>query len=148
MMRPIVRHLLPGSVLGSASDPSSGRAYGKSGTHGGTGTGTGVKLRTMTTAIELEDDSSTKNFSDRNFTNRDPHDVETGSSNSSDDGQAYGHKTVIMSDRNTSGAKAQNDQNTAVGKGIHVKNEMSVQWVSGDSEHSPPDHAARLSRSP
>lgn len=135
MMRPIVRRLLPGSAF-SSGDPSSGRAYARSGTNGGVGTGTAVKLRTLTRAIELDDDSSTKNFSDRHFSSRNNVDMETASSGSSENGaeargtysgpSQAGPKTVIETGTDRPGT----GKETLANKGIHVKNEMSISYES------------------
>lgn len=99
--------------------------------------GTGVKLRTMTTAIELDDDSSTKNFSDRNYS---PgvafDDVETGSSGSNEDASRAsrpGPRTVIEAgadDRQTTSRNGPAD-----GRGIRIKNELNISYETrGDRE--------------
>lgn len=86
-------------------------------------TGTGVKLRTLTsTVIELDDDSSTKNFSDQNYASgRTFVDVETGSANSNEDvASRPGPRTVIEA-----GTTGQADGG---GGGIRVKNETSISY--------------------
>lgn len=118
---------MPTSVLASGGQSSSNnKAYGRSGTT--VRTGTGVKLRTLTTAIELDDDSSTKNFADRNYASgRTFADVETGSSGSQEEeASRSGPRTVIEagpSERETSSRSG--PRNTG---GIHIKNEMSISY--------------------
>jgi hypothetical protein len=90
-------------------------------------TGTGVKLRTLTTAIELDDDSSTKNFSDRHYASGLAFDdVETGSSGSNEDASRPGPRTVIEAgadDRQTSSRNGPAD-----GGGIRIRNELNISY--------------------
>ena len=128
-IRPVIQRLLPTSALASRGQTSSGRTYGQISTTGGTRSKPGVKLRTMSEAIELDDDSSTKNFADRNYAQDATYgDLETGSSGSNDDGPRRGpgpRTTVeaVAKDRQTSNGNGTDDCG-----GIHVRNEMTVSY--------------------
>lgn len=91
-------------------------------------TGTNVKLRTLTTAIELDDDSSTKNFADRNYSSgRTFPDVETGSSGSNEDAGIHaGPRTVI--EAGADGRDTSSRGGPEEGGGIRIKNEMSISY--------------------
>lgn len=136
MMRPVVQKFVHGSPFGSVQNPSSG-----GGTHAGGTTSTGVKLRTMTKAIELDDNSSTQNLADQNYTSSHWADAETRSSGSAEEvrrdsegtqergarhgeGVGHGSRTVIK----TTASRANGPDNVPTGKGIHIKNEMSVSY--------------------
>lgn len=134
-IRPLVQNLFPNSGLASGGQ-SSNRGYGQSSTNG-VRTGTGVKLRTLTTAFELDDDSSTKNFADRNYAPDAFVDVETGSSGSNEDNSSRpGPRTVIEAGpdgRRMSGRDWPTD-----GRGIRIQNEMSISYETrGDRVKSP-----------
>ncbi|KAG9252083.1 uncharacterized protein F5Z01DRAFT_638720 [Emericellopsis atlantica] len=117
-IRPVIQRLLPNSGLTSG---------GQSSTNGGGGvrTGTGVKLRTLATAIELEDDSSTKNFADRNYSSGLRYaDAETGSSGSNEDAPRPGPRTVIEAGADDGQSRSGQPEDG----GIRVKNEMSISY--------------------
>lgn len=135
MMRPIVQKFMHGSPFGSENPSNSG------GTRGGGTTSTGVKLRTLTKAIELDDNSSTQNFADRNYTSHNWADAETGSSGSAEEGRRdsdgaperanafpqplqQGSRTGIK----TTAERAKGIDHTPTDRGIHIKNEMSVSY--------------------
>lgn len=117
----MVQRLFP--KAGLSSDPSGNTpAYGRDHTGAGVGRSrTGDKLRTLTaTAIELDDDSSTRNFADRNYgADR------TFCGSSDEDVSRAGHTTVIKADDvNTSS----NHKGSPSNGGIMIQNEMSISY--------------------
>jgi hypothetical protein len=87
---------------------------------------------TTNKVIELDDDSSTKNFSDQNYgSGRTFVDVETGSLSSSDEDRSrHGPKTTIQATGNGSTVGS-----ARAGGGIHVKNETSISYETrGDKK--------------
>ena len=118
MMRPIMRRILPGSVLGS--NPSKG--FSGPGTHG-TNKGA-IKLTTITNVKDADEASSTRQLADN--------DAERGSNHSSDElhnGSDYhGNQTFVSGMPHRNSSTQRDEEPLRIGNGIHVKNEMSVSY--------------------
>lgn len=135
MMRPIVQRFMHGSPFGSDNTSSGG------GPRGGGTTSTVAKLRTLSQAIELDDNGSTQNFADRHFSSHYWANTETGSSASARGGcrdnnggpvqsnphpkpLQHGLRTVIK----TTAERASRTENSPTVGGIMITNEMTLSY--------------------
>ncbi|KAK0388498.1 hypothetical protein NLU13_4742 [Sarocladium strictum] len=135
MMRPIVQRFMHGSPFGSDNTSSGG------GPRGGGTTSTVAKLRTLSQAIELDDNGSTQNFADRHFSSHYWANTETGSSASARGGcrdnnggpvqsnphpkpLQHGLRTVIK----TTAERASRTEHSPTVGGIMITNEMTLSY--------------------
>ncbi|KAH7304726.1 hypothetical protein B0I35DRAFT_484286 [Stachybotrys elegans] len=126
MMRPVIRYTFPGSVLASDDHSSNTRGHTKT---GGARTGNSIRLRSLTPAIELDDDVSTKVFADRNYapSSSTTADVEMGGYGPSRSEQLISGPTTVIEVTAGNNASTTNHEEPEEG-GIRVMNETRISY--------------------
>jgi hypothetical protein len=105
--------MLPGSILASnpSSYPLSGGVHSK-----------GIKMATMTRTNEEDDTSSTRQLADMENRLSGSVEFERGG------GTPSGPRTVISSRANNHDDASDQDETHRQGRGIHVKNDLSISY--------------------